>query len=68
MNALVGLVLGIAAMASVVCFGGIAIMCVLMVAHFVLTVLINPFYYIATGKNLKAYEEYRDMPREDDFF
>jgi hypothetical protein len=32
-----------------------------------LMVLINPIYWLFTRKNLKAYEEFRDMPSEFDF-
>lgn len=31
--------------------------------------VVNPIYHIFTGgKNLKIYEDFRDMPHEDDFF
>ena len=37
--------------------------------YFLMICIINPIYYIFTGgKNLKIYEEFRDMPHEDDFF
>ena len=37
--------------------------------YILLICVINPIYYIFTGgKNLKIYEEFRDMPHEDDFF
>ena len=51
-------------------FGAIAIaQCmIIMTLHFVGTLLLNPFVYLFTGHNLKAYEEWRDMPKEDDFF
>lgn len=51
-------------------FGAIAIaLCmIIMTLHFVGTLLLNPFVYLFTGHNLKAYEEWRDMPKEDDFF
>ena len=37
--------------------------------YFIILCVINPIYYIFTGgKNLKLYEDFRDMPHEDDFF
>lgn len=43
--------------------------CLLMLyLHFIGSMIFNPIYHLFTGKNLKSYEEYRDMPREDDFF
>ena len=56
------------AIITIVFMGLLAICIAIMILDFVLTMLINPFYYLATGKNLKNYEEYRDMPMEDDFF
>jgi hypothetical protein len=32
-----------------------------------LMLVINPIYWLLTRKNLKAYEEFRDMPSEFDF-
>lgn len=46
----------------------IALCMIIMTLHFIGTMLLNPFVYLITGHNLEAYEEYRDMPREDDFF
>lgn len=63
-----GFIFGAFALMVIVSMGLLAICMAIMVLDFVLTMLINPFYYLATGKNLKNYEEYRDMPREDDFF
>ena len=47
-----------------VLFGCMIILCL----DFFGTMLLNPFVYLFTGKNLKTYEEYKNMPREDDFF
>lgn len=63
-----GFIFGSLALMVIVSMGLLAICIAIMILDFVLTMLINPFYYLATGKNLKNYEEYRDMPREDDFF
>ena len=58
--------------AAVIVVGGsmlILVICLLlMFLHFIGTMLLNPFVHLFTGHNLEAYEEYRDMPREDDFF
>ena len=58
--------------AAAIVVGGsmlIIVICLLfMFLHFIGTMLLNPFVYLFTGHNLKAYEEYRDMPCEDDFF
>ena len=67
-NTIFGFIFGTFALMVIVSMGLLAICIAIMVLDFVLTMLINPFYYLATGKNLKNYEEYRDMPREDDFF
>ena len=65
-------ILGFLFGAAAIVVGGsmlILIICLLfMCLHFVGTMLLNPFVYLFTGHNLKAYEEYRDMPREEDFF
>lgn len=63
-----GFIFGAFVLMVIVSMGLLAICITIMILDFVLTMLINPFYYLATGKNLKNYEEYRDMPREDDFF
>jgi membrane protein YdbS with pleckstrin-like domain len=57
-------------MAVIAALGAIAIVScmIIMTLQFVGTLLLNPFVYLFTGHNLKAYEEWRDMPKEDDFF
>lgn len=58
-------IIGIIAVFSAI---AIALCMIIMTLRFVGTLLLNPFVYLFTGHNLKAYEEWRDMPKEDDFF
>ena len=67
-EAIFGVLFGIVAIIVVLSMGTIVLSAALMTLHFIGTMLLNPFVYIFTGHNLKAYEEYRDMPKEDDFF
>ena len=59
---------GIMAVIAALCAIAIASCMIIMTLQFVGTLLLNPFVYLFTGHNLKAYEEWRDMPKEDDFF
>lgn len=63
-----GFLFGIVAIIAAFSMGAIVLCAAFMVLHYIGTLLLNPFVYLFTGHNLKAYEEYRDMPHEDDFF
>ena len=48
--------------------GVVAVCIVCMFLHYMLTMLFNPVYRRFTGKNLKWYDRYLKIAKEDDFF